>query len=388
MSWLIFVNGLVFCQSRSDISKEQQKIKKEIELIDNLIKSTSVKKNESLLGLNLINKKIDFKSEFIKNTKRDIELLESEIEENNDLIESLKNDLRIVKDEYARLIYNAYVKRRKESFLIYILSAGNFNQAYKRMKYLQLYNAYKKRQVSLIVAYNRVIQKKNEEIGIKIEEKEFIVKNLNNDLRNIQVEKLKQNDVYKSLQKRERDLKKEIDEKKSTARKLENEIAKIIAKERVKDKNKSLYEMLTPEEKIISGDFAANKGRLPWPIDRGIITGKFGIHDHPVLKNVKIRNDGIYLSTVAGSDVKCVYKGVVSKIFSLPGSNFAVIVKHGNYFSLYNNLISVAVKEGDMVDIKQKIGTVFTDFEKGESILHFQIWKEMEKNNPESWLTR
>lgn len=385
---MLISNFNLFCQSRSDIKKEQQKIKKEIELIDNLIKNTSEKKKESLLELSLINKKISSKSDYVKNTYKDIELLDKEINENSDLIESLNEDLKIIKNEYAHLIYNAYVRRRKENFLVYILSAENFNQAYKRVKYMQLYNDYKKRQARLITAYNKVIIKKNEQLKVKMNEKEIQISILKGEINNIKVEKRKQNKIYRVLQNREKELKKEIEEKKLIAKRLENEIANIIAKERNRNKNKSLYEMLTPEEKIVSGNFYANKGRLPWPIDRGIITGKFGIQDHPVLKNVKIRNDGIFISTVKGSDVKCVFKGIVSKIFSLPGSNYAVIVKHGNYFTLYNNLVNVFVKEGDMVDTKQKIGTVFTDLENGESILHFQVWKEMEKNDPETWLTR
>jgi septal ring factor EnvC (AmiA/AmiB activator) len=180
----------------------------------------------------------------------------------------------------------------------------------------------------------------------------------------------------------------EVREKRNIAVKLEDEIARLIEEEKRKLNARSIYETLTPDEKILSSTFEKNKGKLPWPTNKGIVTGRFGIQQHPVLKNVKIRNDGIFISTIENETARAIFDGEVSKVFSLPGSNFAVIVRHGNYFTLYHNLDEVYVKEGDKVSTKQRIGRVFTDKEKNETVLQFQVWREMEKSDPEAWLSR
>lgn len=145
---------------------------------------------------------------------------------------------------------------------------------------------------------------------------------------------------------------------------------------------------LTPLELIISNDFSKNQGKLPWPTQRGIISGKYGEHDHPDFKSVKIRNDGIYISTERGELVRAVFKGIVSKVFSIPGENYTVIIRHGNYFTLYHNLIDVKVKAGQSVETKEAIGKVFTDAETKETTLYFQVWRETERNDPELWLAQ
>jgi septal ring factor EnvC (AmiA/AmiB activator) len=145
-------------------------------------------------------------------------------------------------------------------------------------------------------------------------------------------------------------------------------------------------DLLTHEEKILSTDFEKNEGRLPWPTERGVITGQYGEHQHPDYKSVTIRNEGVYIATSKGESARSIFKGVVSRVFTIPGENYTVLVKHGEYYTLYHNLINVKVKAGQQVNTKETIGTVFTNEKTRETVLYFQVWKETEKKNPELWL--
>jgi septal ring factor EnvC (AmiA/AmiB activator) len=194
--------------------------------------------------------------------------------------------------------------------------------------------------------------------------------------------------IVQDLKKRETEIKNDIREKEKVAKRLENELKKIIAEERAKLKKTNAKENYTPAERLISSDFEKNKGRLPWPTQRGVITGQYGEHEHPDYKSVKIRNDGVYITTTAGEYARTIFKGVVSRVFSIPGENYTVIIKHGNYYTLYHNLINVKVKAGQSVETKDIIGSVFTNVNTKETTLYFQIWKETERSDPELWLVQ
>jgi septal ring factor EnvC (AmiA/AmiB activator) len=193
--------------------------------------------------------------------------------------------------------------------------------------------------------------------------------------------------MVQQLSKKQKEIEEEIKEKQRTAKKLEAELRRMIEEERAKSKAKPTKEMVTPAEKIISTDFEKNTGKLPWPTQKGIVSGKYGEHQHPDYKNVIIRNDGIYISTTAGESARAIFKGMVARVFQLAGQNYTVMIKHGRYFTLYHNLVNVKVKQGQNVDTKQIIGTVATDNSSGETILYFQVWKDTERSDPEIWLT-
>ena len=149
-----------------------------------------------------------------------------------------------------------------------------------------------------------------------------------------------------------------------------------------------MYEQLTPEERLISENFQGNKGKLPWPTERGIITGKYGKHQHPVLKQITTQNDGIDISTVEGASARALFDGVVSKVVAILGANYTVIIRHGNFLTVYQNLVDVRVTKGDQVSAKQSLGRIYTEKETSSTILHIEIWREMTKQNPEDWLSR
>jgi septal ring factor EnvC (AmiA/AmiB activator) len=188
------------------------------------------------------------------------------------------------------------------------------------------------------------------------------------------------------LKGRQAEIERDLKEKEKLAKRLDNEMSKILEAERRKTAKGTVKAGMTPVEQIIANDFEKNRGRLPWPTQHGIITGKYGEHQHPDFKSVKVRNDGIYISTLQGENARAIFKGVVSKVFSIPGQNYTVIIRHGSYFTLYHNLVDVRVKAGQNVEVKELIGKVFTDPESKETTLYFQVWKETERSDPEIWL--
>jgi len=206
----------------------------------------------------------------------------------------------------------------------------------------------------------------------------------------LQSEKQQQNSVVQKLQSQQRDLRNKLNQQRQVEQQLEREIQRIIEEEaRKAGKTGQSGFALTPEQKLVGANFEQNKRRLPWPVERGVITEQFGVHPHPVLKNVTVRNNGVNIATQPGSKARAVFNGEVSRVFGITGGNMAVIIRHGQYLSVYSNLVDVTVKKGDKVNIRQQIGTVFTDTSDGnKAILKFQIWQESQKLDPEEWLSR
>jgi murein DD-endopeptidase MepM/ murein hydrolase activator NlpD len=201
----------------------------------------------------------------------------------------------------------------------------------------------------------------------------------------LQEEQKRKQRIVKSLSSKEKQLQRELDEKKRIARKIESEIANLIEEERVKAKRVEL----TPEQKLISDDFAGNKGRLPWPVEKGIITSHFGIQNHPVLKYVTEDNIDIEITSYGDTPVRSVFKGEVARVFAIPGANMAVIIRHGRYLTVYQNIVNIKVKTGDKVDTKQEIGKVYNDKDNGnKAILKFMIFDEKVKMDPELWISK
>lgn len=222
------------------------------------------------------------------------------------------------------------------------------------------------------------------------ETKQQLIGETNKEAQQLTKEKSQQNTEYKKLQNEQQSLRQKLKQQQRVEQQLEREIQQIIEEEARKSRASGGSGFaLTPEQKLVGDNFAQNKRRLPWPVERGIITEHFGIHQHPVLTNVEIQNNGINIATEIGSKVRAVFNGEVSRVFGISGGNTAVIIRHGNYLSVYSNLREVVVKKGDKISTKQNIGTIYTDKDEGnKSILKFQIWHESQKLNPEDWIGR
>jgi len=311
------------------------------------------------------------------------------------------------------MIVFAQKNQTNYSKLLFVLSSNSFNQAYKRIMYLRQYTEYRKRQADLIQWIRDLIQVKVTRLEQQRAEKETLLQSKKHEADQLNKEKKQQGQYLTTLQKKQKEFEKKLKEQQQIEAQLSNEIQKIVeeevrkarerarelARERAKEVAKQTgkpvikspettsYEM-TPEEKLASGLFEQNKRRLPWPVERGVITDHFGVHEHPVLKNIQVKNNGIDISTAQGAKARAVFAGEVSRVFMVTGGNMAVIIRHGKYLTVYSNLINVQVKSGDKVSIKQTIGTIGTDSDDEKTVVKFQIWKENEKLNPEDWISR
>jgi septal ring factor EnvC (AmiA/AmiB activator) len=269
---------------------------------------------------------------------------------------------------------------------MFFLAAENINQFYRRIRYMQIYNSFIRAQREKRELLQKELVQKNEELSKLVREKEVLLSTTRVEYGTMAREVGGKKQLVDQLKKKQRDIEAEIRNKEKLARKLDDEIRRIIDAERLKAKKNMTTVGAAPADRIVSNDFEKNRGLLPWPTQRGMITGKYGEHAHPDFKYVKVRNDGVYISTTRGEEVRTIFKGVVSKVFSIPGENYTVIIKHGIYYTLYHNMIDVRVKAGQSVETKQVIGVVFTDEGTKESTLYFQLWKETERNDPELWL--
>jgi len=380
----------IYSQTREELEKQKKRKQQEIAYTNKLINETRKSKKTTLNHLKLINKKINIRQEIITDIKYEINLINEKIDENNIIINSLQDDLKRLKQEYAKMIYYAYKNSNSYSRLMYVFSSKDFNQAYKRIKYLQQYSKFRKRQVEAIKATQKVLELKLGDLKNKMEEKQKLISSEKKETNNLNSEKQEQGKLIGKLKDKEIMLKKRLAKHRKAAIKLEKAIKDLIAKEIAKSKasNKEKEYKLTPEEKLISKNFGENKGRLPWPIIRGVITSSFGKHEHEQLKGVEVNNDGIIISTQKNSTARAVFDGVVRQVITIPGKHVVIIIRHGNYFSVYSNLKEAYVAQGQKVSSKEEIGLIYTDGNDNTTNLELQIWKGTSKMNPQYWLSK
>lgn len=378
--------GFSYAQNRADLEVKKQNARTEITKTNKILREISRNQNLSLNRIKLLNKQVKNRKNLIENLEVELDELSKRIMDNEVVISSLAEDIEIIKLEYGRLLQSVYNRRPPYFELIYLFSSQNLNQVYKRTLYLRQYAQYRKKQVHLIVQIQSLLNLKSDELIFQREQKQNILAELQEENNNLDRDIGKQRGYYGKLQRREKELRRDIKRNEEIARKLDVEIARILDEEA--RKAKSIYK-LTPGEKLISEEFAKNKGKLPWPTKTGVVTGQYGVHAHPVMKHVKIDNEGIDITTTSGSKVRSVFNGEVMKIIAIPGANQTVIIRHGSFLTVYRNLINIKIKVGEGVDTLQEIGTVYTDSSGGDNTtMHFRIYNERENKNPELWLSK
>lgn len=381
----LFIYSFAFAQTRQDLEKRKMQNEKDISYTNELIKKTEKSKTDSFNKLVLINSQISNREKLINNINSEIKILNDNIQTQQDLINTLNKDYENLKTEYAKVISFYYKNRSNYDRIMFILASSDVNTAFKRIKYLQQYSEYRTNQVNKILETKAEIEKQVSELESMKTDKQKLLSDQQKEANELKKEKDGQKKIIQNLENQKSDLRKKLDKQIKLANELQREIEKIIAEELAKTNKKgpNVFK-LTPEEKKLADNFASNKNKLPWPTERGVITSSFGENPHPVLKGIFVRNDGIDISTTSGSYIRSVFDGDVTRVFVIPGAHTTVIIRHGNYLSVYSNLSEVFVKQGDKVKTKQSIGKIFTDDDK--SVLQFQIWKENVKLNPQDWL--
>lgn len=372
-------------QSRKELEARRKQNLEEIEYVDNLLKSTSKEKKENLNRIRVIGKKLSLREKVINEYGVEISLLEYRVSLNRVASEMMEDDLKVLREEYRKSILNAYKATKGTPAVAYILSAKDFNQGYKRLKYIQQIARYRRSESELIMDLYAELQNTRAKLSSDLSSVSDLKKREEAQKMILHNEQEKKENLVQSLTRKEKQLRKELEEKKKVNRQIESEISRIIEEE----KKRIVTAPVSKEMKITGDSFEENKGRLPWPVDKGIITSHFGLQQHPVLKNVTEDNIGIEITTVNNARAKAVFKGQVVRVFAISGANMAVIIRHGKYLTVYQNLVKLKVKAGDNVEAGKEIGEVFQDpMEDGKSVLRFSVYSEKTKLDPEAWLVK
>lgn len=381
---------------RSKLEKSKKEIEEDISYTNNLLSATRKSKQLSVNRVVILNNQIQKREKLINTIGSQVDNLYSQIDNNTATLDQLKNELARLKKEYSHMIYQAYKNRSASNRLMFIFAARDFNQAFQRLKYFQQYSDYRKSQVALILKTQDKINGKIRELNDQKNEKLGLLKNKENEKQKLTREKEEKSQTVTQLQRKEKELKTKLRDKERALRRLQSAIENLIAEEIKKSSatkakpgtttGKETTLTLTPEEKELSSNFSNNKGKLPWPTEKGIVSSTFGEHDHPVLKGIRTKNNGINILTSGGSNVRAVFNGTVTGIMSIPNLNEVIIIRHGEYLSVYSNLETVYVKKGDKVKTKQSIGKVYTDPEESKTELHFELWEGKNLMDPSPWL--
>jgi septal ring factor EnvC (AmiA/AmiB activator) len=385
-------------QSKEDLEKKRDDLMKEIELLQKELNQTKSSKSANLTQLATLQKKIKAREKVINSYNAEIGQLNRDISNKAAAVRSLDKDLDELKKNYANMVYYAYKHRSAYDHLIFLFSAQSFNDAFQRLKYIKRYNAYRRQQAELITTTQLDLKKQMSSLRSRKQNRQKLVNEQLQQKKKLTTEKSEKDKMVKSLSKQEKDLKAKIEKKKKEQAKLKAEIAGLIKKEIEAAKKKAAASgttagtsgssslALTPEAAALSSGFANNQGKLPWPVTKGEIREQFGTHAHDVFDNLTVKNNGIDIKTAPNADVRAIFKGTVVGILSNPGYHKAVLVRHGEYFTVYSNLASVKVKANQEIDTKQSVGTAYTEPGAGESIVHLEIWKGTTLLNPEDWI--
>ena len=433
--FLVLLNTGLQAQTKEELQRQKVLLQDQIDLASELLLKTKSTKEASLSELQTLNQKIEARNKLIRTMDRQIRSIDREVTRKAKEIKDLERRVDSLKSDYADLIKLAQRQQKPRDQILFILSSSSFAQAAKRMQYFKDMAAYRERQVQQIAVAQETLARERETLIAKKAEKIQVQKAQEGEKSALQADAQIQETTVQNLQSKESTLKKDIDKKQREAQQLEQQIKRIIAEEMRKAKeraerssleneaielglvsgkdysrrtsNKALKKLIdktrtakgldvrddgpsfamTPEARALANNFASNKGALPWPVERGIITGKFGKHPHPIVKGVIVDNPHIEITTEENAIVRSVFEGEVSSVVPIPGANVMVLVRHGNYFTVYSNLINVKVKAGDMVSLKEPIGTAFTD-EEGKTMVQLGIWKDADITDPNPWLAK
>ena len=400
----IFLSLSVFSQAKDELKKQKSIIEKEISYTTNLLNKTKANKSKSLSYLRVLDKQISNKESLLRTLNIEISLLDKQVRKTDLSIVEIQQsildeqqELVMLKSEYAKMIYACFKQKGNLNDLIFIVSAEDFNQAYKRIVYLKQYASFRKHQVGKIIASQKnlatkedALIKKNKQLVLESESKLNLVGIKQQELNFISDTKQEKQELVNNLSKSEKVFKKQLKDKQKRAKALDDEIRKIItneirkAREEAEKRNKGFA--LTPEAMALSSEFNNNKGKLPWPLEKGVIIQGYGKQKHSFLAGIETFNNGIDIVTDENMNIRAVFDGTVSRIFFIKGEGKAILLNHGEYFSVYSGLKEVSVKVGDKMLAGEKIGIVFTQEIEDKTELHFEIWKGYDKQDPSKWL--
>ncbi len=391
--FLLLSLQVVFSQSsiRNELEKQKQLIQKELKQINDLLFRNNKQKAVAYSDIENITLKIQRKQEIIKLTNRQINLLNDEISQNIETKDNLEKNLEEIKTAYKQMILRSYKAKSGKNKLMFVLSAENFFQAFKRTQYIKQYTTYRRNQVKKIVALTEEISRVINDLSQRLELKKDLLEKNRANQKILETEKNQINKIAFQLRSQEKNYKKNIILKQKESERIDKEIERLI-KEAIeasnRKKEKSSNFSLTPEAMALEKSFELNKGKLPWPVSRGVVIQKFGTQPHPVVRTTTIKSNGIIIATEKSAKVKTIFKGIVLSVLKFRGSSPTVLVQHGNYITAYKNLSKVFVEKGESLESGQAIGEVYTNESSGKSTLQFSVFKKTTPLNPMYWIIK
>lgn len=413
-------NAMAQKTDRKTLEKQRNTTRKQIETTRKILKQTQGQKQKSVAVLRTLQAQIGLRKRMVNQISNELVGIDDEIVDQNEELKALGIEIVQLKEQYAKLIYNGYKSNNMRNRLQFLFSSDDFNQVIKRMNYLKKLVEYRKKQLNLIKdkidentrRVNKLMETKSEKL--------LLLNNREQEKKELEIDETEANDLLNELKKQENELTKELRAKEALARKLDDAIKKAIEEEirraraeeerkrkeeaerkkreaeaRAKEnkttapavKNEPVMTEFNAVDMALSKQFNLNKTKLPWPVGSGFISQAFGIHPHPTMKNITTENNGINISTTQGTKARAVFDGEVTAIVKIPGLFNTVLVKHGEYFTVYSNLETVSISKGQQIKTGQELGQIYTN-EEGKTELHFEVWKGNEKQNPELWLRR
>ena len=377
--------------TREELEKRRQALQEQISRIQGL-RSSNLKQEKSILTqVEELNQQINAAETLLRVTNQQANLLTREITTNENRIKQLKEELEELKDDYSRMIRRSYKSKSQQSRIMFLLSAESFLQAYKRLQYMKQYANYRKEQGEEIKRNTIELQQLNESLAEQKKAKDILIAENRKTRAELEESKRAQQSLISVIRKKEGQFAAELRQKQREIDEIDRAIEKMIA-EAIAASNKESGSAdrevfaLTPAAKALAADFEKNKGKLPWPVKAGIVSMRFGTQPHPIVKTATMNSNGVRIDTDKGGKARSVFSGVVSEILVVPGSNKMVMVRHGDYITIYNNLEELQVRKGDQVAIGQELGTIATSKTNGKTTLYFVMYKNTTKLNPEHWI--
>ncbi|MFV8280847.1 murein hydrolase activator EnvC family protein [Christiangramia marina] len=393
---LLCIGGMQISYAQTDreeLEKRRIQLRNEITRINELRISNQKKQRSVLVQVEDLGQQIKSTEDLIKLTNQQANLLTREITTNTNKIGALRKELEQLKEDYARMIEKSYKSKSQQSRVMFLLSSQNFLQAYKRIQYMKQYTNYRKQQGEEIKANTIELQQLNSRLVQQKEEKQKLIAENRKTRAQLEQNRKSQQELVSTIKKREGEFASQLKSKQSEIDEIDRAIDRMIRESIAKankesgSSSRSTYE-LTPEAKALATDFNNNKGKLPWPVKSGVVTMKFGKQPHPVVSSVMVNNNGVRIDTDKGGKARAVFNGTVSEVQAVKGANKAVMVRHGDFITIYNNLENVFVKKGDAVSTEQEIGEIATSKTTGKTTLHFLLYKNDQKMDPAGWIYR
>ncbi len=396
LSLMFLLLGITSAQAQNNkkdqLEARRIELRNEIKKINNLLFSNQNKKKDQTALIEDLNYKLSVTNNLIKVTNQQANLLTRSINNNQKEISQLRDELTILKENYAKTIQKSYKNKSEQSRVMFLLSSDNFRQAYKRLQYMNQYAKVQKQQAEDIKVKAKKLQDLNLDLVKQKEEKDNLIAENKVIQNQLEADRKQHQSIMAEIKKDLNKYASQIKEKQREAAKIDEEIDRIIKAEIAKSNKKagktSTYKSgfaLTAEAKLIAADFISNKGKLPWPVEKGIVKLRYGKQRSPINPSVEIQSSGVRIATEKDAKVRAVFKGKVLAVMVQKKSNPVVLIQHGNYITAYGNLKTVYVKKGEQISTKQEIGEVFTDSD-GQTLLKFSVYKNNASQNPAEWV--